>query len=250
MTSCVYVATNKVNGKQYVGLTRLGVAVRSKHHGYKVNAAKTYFHRALAKYGVDSFEFVEYASPISDAALADLERIVIVQLAPEYNQTCGGEVTFGRKYDDATKERIRLANTGKKRSPECRKRNSETKKQQYAERPELRAIALQALEKGRNAPGARERRINAAAASARGRVWSEESRDKLSASCMGRRYGPDIIDRMRASKRRPVRCANTGIVYSCRIEAAEKCGVSPQSVFRVCNGKYPSVKGFTFSYVR
>jgi group I intron endonuclease len=250
MSGCVYVATNKVNGKQYVGLTRLGVAVRIKHHLYKCRTSKTYFHRALVKYGIENFEVVEYASSVSDSTLADLERLVIAQLAPKYNQTNGGEVTLGRVFDKATVERIRLANTGKKRSSECRKRNSETKKQQLAERPDLRAIALQALEKGRNAPGARERRINAAAASARGRVWSEESRDKLSASCMGRRYGPDIIDRMRASKRRPVRCDNTGIVYSCRIEAAEKCGVSPQSVFRVCNGKYPSVKGFTFSYVR
>lgn len=250
MAGCVYVATNKVNGKQYVGLTTLGVAVRAAHHSYKIGTAKTYFHRALAKYGTHNFEFVEYASAVTDADLADLERLVIRQLAPAYNQTNGGELTIGRNHDAATLERIRLANTGKKRSEECRKRNSETKKRQLAERPELRAVALRALEKGRNTPGAKERRIAAAAASARGRVWSEESRAKLSASCMGRRYGPEVLDRMRESKKRSVRCDTTNEVFSCRVEAALRCGVSPRSVFRVCNGKYPSVKGLKFSYVR
>jgi group I intron endonuclease len=250
MAGCVYVATNKVNGKQYVGLTRLGVATRARHHGYKTGTAKTYFHRALGKYGMGSFEFVEYVSALDDSCLSEIERIVIQQLQPAYNLTNGGEATAGRKYDAATLERIRAANTGKTRSPECRKRNSDTKKRQYAERPELRVATLAALEKGRNALGAKERRIAAASASAKARVWSDEARAKLSASCMGRRYSEEIVGRMRESKKRPVRCDTTGVTYSCRVEAAEQCGVSPQSVFRVCNGKFPYVKGLQFSYVR
>ena len=71
--------------------------------------------------------------------LADLERALIADLKPEYNQTNGGEVTMGRKYNDAAKEQIRLKNTGKKRTLETRKKLSDMVKQRYIDRPELKA---------------------------------------------------------------------------------------------------------------
>lgn len=135
----VYVATNTVNGDQYVGLTRMGVATRWAQHMTKSNTPKTYFHRAIAKYG--------------------------------------------------------------------------------------------------------------ATASATGRVWSKESKAKLSASCMGRKYGSDVIARMAESKKRPIQCDTTGVVYTCRTEAAQACGVGARSIQRVCGGEYPSVKGLKFSYI-
>jgi hypothetical protein len=45
----IYVATNTVTGKQYVGLTRMSVAIRWAQHVGKARNPKTYFHRAIAK---------------------------------------------------------------------------------------------------------------------------------------------------------------------------------------------------------
>lgn len=244
----IYVATNTVNGDQYVGLTRIGVAIRWSQHCTNARNPKTYFHRAIAKYGASAFAVSEYASALDLTHLADLERAVIIQLAPAYNQTCGGEVTFGRKYDDKTKERIRQKNIGRTWNSEQKARMSQIKQANYQDNPDLRRLSSERLRNTRSQW--ENKRIAAVTKSAKERIWSEEARKKLSASCMGRTYDADVIAKMSESKKRKVRCDTTGNVYSCRVAAAEACGVSPQSVFRVCNGKYPSVKGLKFSYVR
>lgn len=51
---CIYIYTNKTNGKKYVGQTCQQVEARWKYRdGYKNNI---YFYRAIQKYGWDNFE--------------------------------------------------------------------------------------------------------------------------------------------------------------------------------------------------
>jgi len=244
----IYVATNTKTGKQYVGLTTVGVARRWANHVTYSRSPKTHFHKAIAKYGASAFCVEEYVSAVKKEVLAQLEKDVILQLAPAYNQTNGGEVTFGRKYDDATKERIRLSNIGKKRTVEQRERNRQQKLEWFAKHPEKKAVVAEQLAKARLLVN-EEKRKKAAGDSARNRVWSEASKKKLSAACMGRRYGQEIISRMAESKKRKIQCDTTGVVYSCRTEAAKQTGISERSIQRVCGGDYPSVKGLKFSYV-
>ena len=244
----IYVATNTKTGKQYVGLTTVGVARRWSNHITYSRSPKTHFHRAIAKYGVSAFCVEEYASAVKKEVLAQLEKDVILQLSPAYNQTCGGEITFGRKYDDATKERIRLSNTGKKRTIEQRERNRQQKLEWFAKNPEQKIVAAKKLAEARLLVN-EEKRKKAVGDSARNRVWSEESKAKLSAACMGRRYSQEIISRMSESKKRKIQCDTTGVVYSCRTEASKQTGISEKSILRVCGGEYPSVKGLKFSYV-
>ena len=249
MHGTIYVATNTVDGKQYVGLTRRTVAARWSQHKTVARAnAKTHLCRALRKYGGDKFVVQPYVSALSVGALADLEKQVIQDLCPQYNQTCGGEVTLGRKYDDATKERIRVSNTGKKRTAEQKLLSSEIQKQRMADRPELRAANAAHLLAERQKPGVEEKRIAAARAAQLGRVWADESRAKLSAACMGRKYGPEIIERMKESKRRAIYCATNGITYACRVTAAAATGVSPRTVWRICNKHGVSRQTFAFCY--
>ena len=92
----IYVITNTVNGKQYVGLTTKGVPHRwSEHKTCAVIGKKTYLYSALRKYGPDAFEISVYASVLDKKDLGAVERLIIQQLAPAYNQTNGGETTFG-----------------------------------------------------------------------------------------------------------------------------------------------------------
>jgi len=248
MQGIVYLATNKANGKQYVGLTKRSLDARWRQHVNVANqGAKTYFHRAIVKHGVAGFDVQPMVSALSLDYLADLERLMISEIKPEYNQTNGGEVTFGRKYNDATKEQIRLKNTGKKRSPEVCKKLSDMVKQRYIDRPELKEAATKQILAARSSVD-EEKRKKAAAEAAKNQPWTAESRAKLSASCMGRRYNSEIIEKIASKNRKIVQCSD-GRIFSCRAEAAKETGISKESIWRVCNGKYPSVKGLTFNYL-
>jgi group I intron endonuclease len=249
MNGIVYLATNKTNGKKYVGLTKRSLDARWRQHVNVANqGAKTYFHNAIVKYGADNFDVQPIVSALSLDYLAGLEQQLIADLKPEYNQTNGGEVTMGRKYNDATKELIRLKNTGKKRSPELRKKLSDMVKQRYIDKPELKeAVSNHILTVRSNVN--EEKRRKAVSEAAKKQLWTTETRAKLSASCMGRRYNKEIIEKIASKNRKKVICENTGAVYTCSEEAAKVTGISAKSIWRVCNGKYPTVKGLKFSYL-
>lgn len=243
----IYVATNTITGKQYVGLTTVGVDKRWSNHVTYSRSPKTYFHKAIAKYGPSAFQVKEYASAINKEFLSNLEKDVIQQIKPEYNQTNGGEVTFGRKYNDETKERIRLKNIGKKRTLEQKEKNREQKVAWFASHPEHKQKVAQQLAKARLLVD-ETKRLAAVQQSAKNRSWSEESRSKLSASCKGRKHAPDVIARMAASKRRKVVCVQTGVVYPCAADAAAVISAHKTSVNAACkHGR--KVYGFNFKYV-
>lgn len=243
----IYVATNTITGKQYVGLTTVGVDKRWSNHVTYSRSPRTYFHKAIAKYGPSAFQVKEYASAINKKFLSELEKDVIQQIKPAYNQTNGGEVTFGRKYDDETKECIRLKNTGKKRTLEQKEKNREQKLAWFASHPEQKQKVAQQLAKARLLVD-ETKRLAAVQQSAKNRSWSDESRAKLSASCKGRRHTPDVIAKMAASKRRKVVCVQTGVVYPCAADAAEVISAHKTSVNAACkHGR--KVYGFNFKYV-
>jgi group I intron endonuclease len=229
-------------------LTKRSLDARWRQHVNVANqGAKTYFHNAIVKYGADNFDVQPIVSALSLDYLAGLEQQLIADLKPEYNQTNGGEVTMGRKYDDATKELIKLKNTGKKRSPELRKKLSDMVKQRYIDKPELKEAASKQILAVRSSVN-EEKRRKAVSEAAKNRVWATESKAKLSASCVGRRYNSEIIERMKASKRKAIICSD-GRVFACREEAAKVTGIGKDSIWKVCNGKRPSVKGLKFSYL-
>jgi len=247
----IYVATNTITGDQYVGLTTKTVARRwSEHKTSAVIGKKTHLYAAIRKYGPEAFEVITFVTVLNRDALPVIERQVIQDLHPRYNQTNGGEVTFGRKYDDATKERIRQGSLGKKRTSEQNAANSRRAKERWKNSPEYREKAMAALAKA-HANKNESKRIEACREYWRNNKMSDESRAKLSAACMGRRYGPEIIERMRASKCKAVKCNETGVVYTCREEAAKATGISKRTIFRdVSNEQRKPAKGrVTFSYI-
>lgn len=86
--SIIYLITNNVNGKRYVGKTIKTMEQRFRGHKYASVSPKTYLHKAMAKYGFDSFEI----STIEETAqLNEREKYWIEELQPEYNMTKGGD---------------------------------------------------------------------------------------------------------------------------------------------------------------
>lgn len=246
---CIYVVTNKTNGKRYVGLTRLGIAERWRQHVYcsRRKRPTAALHRAIVRYGESAFSITSVLSVLDIAYLAEAERTVIRELRPEYNQTCGGEVTTGRKYGAAALEKIREKNTGKKRTAEQIAANSERRKAWCASHPEEMAVCAETLRVARSKVD-QEKRIVAVKRARTGVSLSAEHKNKVSLGHIGIRHSANVCARIAAKKRLPVVCQNTGIVYSDAAAAAKACGVGHRSVIRVLKGTYKAVKGLSFSY--
>lgn len=93
----IYISTNLVNQKQYVGRT-VNFKGRKNTH-FKLSGdetPETYFHKALKKYGKDNFKWICVEYPIEE--LNEMEMFWIKTLntkAPNgYNLTDGGEGIF------------------------------------------------------------------------------------------------------------------------------------------------------------
>jgi group I intron endonuclease len=245
----IYLVTNSVNGKRYVGVTRKTAAERFKGHCYTAHhAAKTFFHRAIVKYGAEAFTVEEIAVCFDLQAALDAERSLIAAWEPEYNQTNGGEFTIGRRIPREVADRIAAANRGLKRTPEHNALNSRLAKERYRTNPEWRAKIVASLDKARGLVD-EEKRRRAAGDAQRGRVWSKETRAKLSASCMGRRYSREVIERGARKKDKPVRCVTTGADFRSVSDAAAKTGSSICGVSRVCRGDLKTSNGLRFCFV-
>jgi group I intron endonuclease len=114
----VYIATNKINGKKYIGYTTKTLEKRRKEHLYKSKyiSDKHYFYlfkSAIRKYGIDSFEWeiLENCSSIEDCCDKEIYYINEYNtISPNgYNLTKGGN---GGIQSEETK--IKISNSVKK----------------------------------------------------------------------------------------------------------------------------------------
>jgi group I intron endonuclease len=112
----IYMATNTINGKRYIGITSQLLAKRiSQHFCHARNPNNDWaFYRAIKKYGRKVFSF-SVILECSDYDIALREEIrLIEELKPEYNVVGGGRGgTLGKKMSDATKRKISVFHKGK-----------------------------------------------------------------------------------------------------------------------------------------
>ncbi len=160
----VYQATNLINGKRYIGVTKRGLAARVKGHMADAIAGRGHLpHMAIRKYGADKIAFEVLVDFEGDYDLAKIYEIeMIAKHRPEYNIAGGGE--GGITHPD-TIEKIRRANTGQKRSAEARARMSAA---QYRRPPP-----------------------------------SAETREKFRLAKLGKKHSPEVVARRAAAGYRP-----------------------------------------------
>lgn len=91
----IYKATNKINGKCYIGQTRHSLEERKRVHLTKANQGiNTHFYQAIRKYGADNFEWVILCVTSSKSRLNELETYYITyydSIRHGYNMVDGGD---------------------------------------------------------------------------------------------------------------------------------------------------------------
>jgi group I intron endonuclease len=125
-----YKITNKVNGKQYVGITTSSLNRRWNEHNYLARVGgDQYISRAIKVHGKSNFSIEQIASAIGNTEnLKQLEIDLIEQYDTfynGYNLTKGGDGNFGYVPSKENRERHSKFMTGRKASAETLKRMSE-----------------------------------------------------------------------------------------------------------------------------
>ncbi len=176
----VYILTNMVNGKHYVGWTTKTLDKRWRRHVSDSNAPsrKRHCHHlnaAIRKYGPAAFMRHILCRPDTEARAKNLERVFIYALRSNdpkigYNLTGGGEGYLGLVVTPEHRAAISAANLGRKHTPEERARMSAANKgRKLSLETRLKRSLAQTGKPGR-----------------KGAHFSIEARARMSASKLGR----------------------------------------------------------------
>lgn len=122
----VYTLHNIINNKIYIGKAKDPQKRLNKHirvASGKRKKEKFYIHRAISKYGIDSFTFsiIQTLNSENDANIAERYWIKFFNSNNNeygYNQTEGGEGVSGRIVSEETRQKIREKTIGRKHTQE------------------------------------------------------------------------------------------------------------------------------------
>lgn len=135
MTTGVYIITNKINGKIYVG-SSVKVEQRWREHESDLRLNKhhsKHLQRAYEKYGISAFDF-KILEEVSDSQkLLEREQHYLDTLTPYqrdvgYNNCRNAHNTLGFKHTEESKKKMSESRKGQKRSEETKNRISEALK--------------------------------------------------------------------------------------------------------------------------
>jgi len=131
MPSCIYLLTNTITQKQYVGYTSKPLNERIDEHNESAikNRLNGALHKAIRKYGIDKFTSeIIYMSKDAHHCKNEAEVALIADyntfLGSGYNMTLGGDGTvgrigplgpmFGKRHSLETKLKMSLSHKGKR----------------------------------------------------------------------------------------------------------------------------------------
>ena len=246
-TYCVYVHTNKINGKKYVGQTIYGNNPNRRWkygNGYKNNF---HFNSAINKYGWDNFKHEIIFENLTKEEADNFEKLLIEELDttnPEYgyNITAGGDGALQRHQTQETKDKISKAKIGK-----------------YAGENHPRAKSVAQYDLDGNLI----------------KVWDyiKQAGDELginkgdiSRCCKGLHFSVgnyiwryaenknDVLLKIEINKpknnRKPVLCIETGFVYESAAEASRQTNINKSIIANCCNGRYKTAGGFHWEWYK
>ena len=118
----VYCATNKVNGKKYIGVTSKALVGRMRNHRNSAHSKSFFaFHCAIRKYGFEAFswEILKENIDFAEAVLLEKEYILSFRAfigfsdCTGYNMTLGGDGVLGLKWTPEQIQKLSDSHKGK-----------------------------------------------------------------------------------------------------------------------------------------
>lgn len=228
----VYKATNRINGKMYIGQTVKSLNKRISEHisDATFDRDTMYFHKAIRKYSEENFawEIVVECNSLEELNRIEIEMIKRYNTFKNgYNLTKGGEGKAGFKHTEESKKKIAKSLKGKKGFWSGKHRTEEAKRKQSESM------------KGEKHPNY-------------GKHRSEETKKKISKSRKGKNIGKDIGSKSPVSKKYIITTPKGeeifvhGIVNFCRNYKEER--LNYRHLIEVARGKYKQHKGYKCRY--
>ena len=203
---CIYMWTNKVNNKRYIGKCHDDVNKRKRMH--LLGHGNKLLKRAFDKYGVENFTFEILHDGILDEFLNDYEIAAIKKYNTNtcrpnghgYNLTDGGEgiIGFNRPpVSEETRQKMSEAHKGKTHSEETRKKLSEVRKgKKHGPPSEKTRLKISEAQKGKKISVETRRKLSEThkanpSLGFKGKTHSEETRRKLSEINKGKKLSTE-----------------------------------------------------------
>lgn len=200
-TWCVYCHQNKINGKKYFGITSRKPQYR---WGSKGNCYSFYFGRAIVKYGWNNFEHLILFSGLDKETAIMFEQYLIAEFKTKdklfgYNLTDGGDGALNPSME--TRKRLSERQKGHIVTEETRRKLSESNKGKHNPSAETRA-KISVGNKGKVMSAEARAKISKNHSHYNlGRKMSDEQKAKISATKRARKFTPQEVDRMYATRR-------------------------------------------------
>ena len=214
----VYQHKNKINGKNYIGITMQEPEKRwRKGKGYK---SSQYFYSAIQKYGWDNFE----------------HNILFTELTKE--EACLKEQELIKQFDSMNREHGYNSTSG----GDIFSMNEETK-QKISQ-------AMMSNKNGLGHPCSEEKKKKISEAQ-KGREFTKEHKQKLSEAAKNH-HVPCSEDKKQTLKKKshkkPVYCEELDKVFESVQECGRQLGIPATNISKLCNGRGKTLKGYHLRY--
>lgn len=204
----IYKATNKINGKIYIGQTTKSLEERKKRHKQDSKRIDTYFYRAIQKYGWENFSWEVVQDNIQSIDELDrLEQYYIAYYNCFDNPSVGYNTQSGGHHFKLTQE-------------ECEKRRQRVM--------------------GKNNP------MYGKPGTWLGKHFSEEHKQHISEALSGKPRPAVSGDKNPSAKK--IINLDTKEIFGCIKDAVKKYNISTNSLSRHLNGKTKTCCGCTWEF--
>lgn len=217
----VYKHVNKINNKQYIGITKQLPQNRWGCNGINYKRSNPYFCNAIKKYGWDNFEHIIIAYNLSKDEACNLE-IKLIKRFKTQDKNYGYNILDGGTSPSLpleTRQKIAKALIGNKNGfgHPC----SESKKHKISK-----------AQKGRKLTEEHKMKLSKAKAGKTHAFPSEETKKKISDS----------------HDKKPIYCIETNTVYPSVQECARQLKLYATNICKCCKGKIKSTGGYHLQY--
>lgn len=220
----VYKIHNTINNKIYVGITRQSLGIRWSQHKHNAFHKKSNLplYKAMRKYGIENFVItvVDNCDTIENLQVKESEWLKKYEEAGDitYNVKPGGELGGNGG-----------ANKGLKWTEEAKARHSIAMKKRNL------------TPWNKNTKGVMK---------ANSGTFTKEKTAGNANPFFGKKHKEETkLAIKQKTKKRPIVCINTGIVYPSILEAKQTLNLDLGNLYKVLTGKNKTIKGFKFEYL-